>query len=68
MKNLNLTNLKTNTINLNSNQLTQATKNETNYDNIVLSNSEIDLVQIDFLKNALINHFLFKDLSDEIMY
>lgn len=59
--------VKTNTINLNSNQLTQATKNETNDENVVLSNSQIDLIQIEFIKGALCGHFLFKDLSDDIM-
>jgi len=64
---IDLKNIKTNTININSNQLTQATKNETNDDNVLLSNSQIDLFQIDFIKIALCSHFLFKDLSDDIM-
>lgn len=64
---INIKNNKTNTINVNSNQHTQTTKNETNDDNVVLSNSQIDLFQIDFIKNALSAHFLFKDLSDDIM-
>lgn len=58
---------KTNTININSNQLTQATKNETNDENVILSSSQIDLFQMDFIKSALCTHFLFKDLSDDIM-
>lgn len=64
---INIKNVNTNTININSNQNTQATKNETNDDNLILSNSQIDLFQIDFIKSALCTHFLFKDLSDEIM-
>ncbi len=64
---ISIKNVNTKTININSNQYTQATKNETNDDNMILSNSQIDLFQIDFIKSALCTHFLFKDLSDEIM-
>ncbi len=61
--------VKTNTINKNySNHVTQATKSQTNDDNnLILSNSQIDMFQIDFIRVALCMHFLFKDLSDEIM-
>lgn len=56
--------IKTNTLNANSNQ---ETKNETNDDNVIICNSQIDLIQIEFIKSALMGHFLFKDLSDDIM-
>ena len=35
---------------------------------MILSNSQLDISQIDFIKNALSNHFLFKELPDDIMY
>lgn len=33
----------------------------------IFSNGEMDCIQIEFIKNSIINNFLFRDLSDEIM-
>ncbi len=42
------------------------TKNDKN-DNMVLSNIDLEDDQVDFIKNSLSNHFIFRDLSEDIM-
>lgn len=39
-------------------------RNSANFD---VDTIEIDEEQITFIKNSLINHFIFKDMSNEIM-
>jgi len=41
-------------------------KNEKN-ENMILSNIALEADQVDFIKNSLSNHFIFRDLSEEIM-
>jgi len=36
-------------------------------DNIVLSNINLEEDQVEFIKSSLSNHFIFRDLSEDIM-
>lgn len=38
-----------------------------NNDNLNVATSDLDEDQIEFIKNSLMNHFIFRDLSDDIM-
>ena len=49
----------------NEHQNNQSTNFES--DDCIISNSQIENNQINFIKNSISNHFLFKDLSEEIM-
>jgi hypothetical protein len=45
--------------------------NSNNYNyskNFNVKDIELNEDQIDFIKNSLINHFIFKDMSNDIMY
>jgi hypothetical protein len=43
------------------------TKNNEKNENMILSNIALEADQVDFIKNSLSNHFIFKDLSEDIM-
>ena len=37
------------------------------YQSVTISNLDLELDQLEFVKNSLTNHFIFRDLSEDIM-
>lgn len=38
-----------------------------NNNNLIISNFPLEEDQVEFIKNSLLNHFIFRDLSEDIM-
>lgn len=70
MKEKQIINLSSNKeVNYNNNDDDLLINHSTNFESedCIVTNGKVEFDQIDFIKNALYNHFLFKGLDDEIM-
>jgi hypothetical protein len=53
--------------NIDDNSVFHNNNTNNNSPNFNVNKIEIDEEQIDFIKNSLMNHFIFKDMSNDIM-